>query len=256
MNVTPLTRRTFALAAASSVASCASPAREQASTVPAMPKDHGPEVLLVGPDQKYKSITAAGERLAVKWDPNAKTPDHSPIHMIISPGPPGYYDLDFDSYSRKWPKNNHGGWPPYHGQLMGPAVIEGEPGKPAPDLTCSGGGEGVLYYQQGAFITSDYDTTFRRLNFDGFKRPDGQGNYAAVRIGTLGENVSRPGNMLFEDVRITGCDDGILGGSPGQTVTLRRCEFSRNGGPIGRTHNIYIGPVSYTHLTLPTIYSV
>jgi hypothetical protein len=26
-------------------------------------------------------------------------------------------------------------------------------------------------------------------------------------------------------------------------VTLRRCEFSRNGGGAGRTHNVYIGPV-------------
>jgi hypothetical protein len=207
----------------------------------AEPADHRPELLLVGPGKQYASITAAGERLAVKWDPNDKVPNHDPVHIVISPAEPGFYDGDGDTYSRRWPKNDHGGWPPYHGLLLGPAVIEGEPGKPAPELTCSTGD--CLYYQKGLWITDDYDVTFRRLRFSGFRRNDGYGNHAAVRLETLDGGKPRRGHFLFEDVRISGCDDGILGGSPGQTVTLRRCEFTRNGGGAGRTHNIYIGPV-------------
>lgn len=214
-----------------------------APALPAQPANHAPEMLLVGPGKPYKSITAAGERLVQKWDQSAPSPSHDPIHMIISPAEPGYYNNDFDSYSRKWPNNNHGGWPPYHGYLAGPAVIEGEPGKPAPALACTNGGDGVLYYQKGAWITTDYDATFRRLDFAGFRRDDGEGNYAAIRLDTSDNGAARRGNFLFEDVRMTGCDDGILGGSPGQTVTLRRCEFTQNGGRNGRTHNVYIGAV-------------
>jgi hypothetical protein len=214
-----------------------------AGSVPAQAADRRPELLLVGPGKPYPSITAAGERLIMKWNPFATPPSHDPIHMIISPGPPGYYDNDVDSYSRRWPNNNHGGWPPYHGGLLGPAVIEGEPGKPAPDLRCTGGGDGVLYYQKGAFITGNYDATFRRLNFSGFRRADGYGTYSAVRIDSDGNGAAQSGNFLFEDVRISGCDDGLLGGSRGQTVTLRRCEFTDNGDTAGRTHNIYIGDV-------------
>jgi hypothetical protein len=173
--------------------------------------------------------------------------------MIISPGPPGYYDDDFDSWSRRWPKGSHGGWPPYHGILRGPAVIEGEPGKPAPDLSCPTGGAGVLYYQKGAWITDDYDATIRRLNFSGFRRKDDYGNYAAVRIEGPEAGKRRSGNFLFEDIRIVDSDDGILGGSAGQTVTLRRCEFSHNGGGGGRTHNIYIDNVDL--LTLEDVLS-
>jgi len=211
--------------------------------VPAQVADGRAEILLVGPGKPYESITAAGERLIKKWDQFAAVPNHDPIHMIISPGPPGYYDNDFDTYSRKWPNSNHGGWPPYHGILSGPAIIEGEPGKPAPDLRCVGGGDGVIYYQKGAWITSDYDAVFRRLTFSGFRRADGYGNYAAVRIETNPGGQAKNGNFLFEDVTISGCDNGLLGGSPGQTVTLRRCEFTRNGEPPGSTHNVYIGAV-------------
>ncbi len=231
------------LAAGSLILAGAAGAKAAPPTVPAAAASAEPERLLVGPGRQYPSITAAGERLTQKWDAFSKTTGHDPIHMIISPGPPGYYDNDFDTYSRRWPNNNHGGWPPYHGILMGPAVIEGEPGKPAPELRCTDGGDGVLYYQKGAWITGDWDATFRRLRFDGFRRADGYGNYAAVRIETSEDGAARRGSFLFEDVVVTGGDDGILGGSPGQTVTLRRCEFSRNGGGAGRTHNVYVGPV-------------
>ncbi len=208
------------------------------NAAPARAIDHRPERLLVGPDQDYPSLTLAGCRLQKKWtDPGTGRPiaNPEPAHVIISPGPPGYYTNDSGSHSRRWPSLV--GWPPYDSNLFGPVVIEGEPGKPPPDLVTDGYADGVLYYQAGLFITTGYDATFRRLHFSGFRRQDGGGNYAAVR---LNPQEGRTSTVLFEDVEIDHCDDGIMGGDVGLSVILRRCHLHDNGNMTGLAHNFYL----------------
>ena len=128
------------------------------------------------------------------------------------------------------------GWPPWEGNLVGPSVIEGEPGKPAPDLVTDGFADGVLYYQAGLFITNGYDTTFRHLHFAGFRRHDDGGNYAGIRIGP---QEGRTATVVFEDVEIDHCDNAIMGGDPDCHLVLRRCYVHDNGNGTGRCHNIY-----------------
>lgn len=206
------------------------------------PRDEREEVLEVGPGKRFPSLTLAGvfmnsdERWANGYA-DAERRAQMRFRLIVSPGPPGYYTNDSGSRSRRWPEVV--GWPPYDGELRGPVTVEGEPGKPPPMLDTDGYGDGVLYYQKGLFNTGAFDTTFKRLTFKGFRRQDGNGNYAAVRIG---DNPSGPRHTVtFEDCEISGCDNGIMGGGGAQSITVKRCYFHDNGNGNGRVHNIYIG---------------
>jgi hypothetical protein len=210
------------------------------------PRDDSWEVLEVGPGKHFKSLTLAGAYMnsIPRWN-NGFTPaeqiERMRFRIIISPGPPGYYTNDSGSHSRRW--TSMVGWPPYEGDLRGPVIIEGEAGKPPPMLDTDGYGDGVLYYQKGLFSTGDCDATFRRLAFKGFRRRDGNGNYSGLRLGDSYFKPRQPGQILVEDCEFAGCDNGIMGGRPGQAVTLRRCYFHDNGNGTGRVHNIYIGEV-------------
>ncbi len=224
-----LSRRELLTGAALAVAGC--------DSVPASPISHEAELLRVGPGQDYPSLTLAGVRMMKKWFDGGGHPiaDPEPAHVIISPAEPGYYVNDSGSHSRRWPAMV--GWPPYEGNLFGPVVIEGEPGKPPPDLVTDGYGDGVLYYQAGLFITTGFDAVFRNLHFSGFRRQDGGGTYCAIRFNP---QEGRQASVLLENVEVDHCDDGILGGDPGLSVTLRRCFFHDNGSYSGLCHNIYI----------------
>jgi hypothetical protein len=224
-----LGRREVLAGAALALAGCES--------VPAAPINHQAEVLRVGPGQDYDSLTLAGVRLMKKWFDGGghPLPDPEPAHVIISPAQPGYYVNDSGSHSRRWPSMV--GWPPYEGNLYGPVIIEGEPGKPAPDLVTDGYGDGVLYYQAGLFITTGFDAVFRNLHFSGFRRQDGGGTYCAIRFNP---QEGRQASVLLEDVEIDHCDNGILGGDAGLTLTLRRSFFHDNGNFSGLCHNIYM----------------
>jgi hypothetical protein len=223
------------------------PPRGGKPTVPPAPKDPSYEVLEVGPGKRFASLTLAGAFMnsSARWNNGDVKPDRIArmgFRVVISPGPPGYYVNDSGSHSRRWKELI--GWPPYEGGLLGPVVIEGEPGKPAPVLETDGYGEGVLYYQTGLFATGNFDATFRNLVFRGFRRQDGQGNYAAIRLGGKPiEAAPMASRVLIENCEFSNCDDGILGGARGQSVTLRRCYFHDNGNETGRTHNVYVGPV-------------
>jgi hypothetical protein len=210
------------------------------------PRDGAYEVLEVGPGKRFASLTLAGcfMNSEARWNNSYRGADQISrmgFRVIISPGPPGYYTNDSGSHSRRW--KSMVGWPPYEGNLLGPAIIEGEPGKPPPLLCTDGYGDGVLYYQAGLFATGDFDATFRRLRFQGFRRQDGYGNYAAIRLGQSFFNRPLSNRIVIENCEISGCDDGILGGSAGQKVLLRRCHFHHNGNGAGRCHNIYVGEV-------------
>jgi len=200
------------------------------------------EVLEVGPGKRFPSLTLAGCYMNSNegWYNGLKSPDVTAkigFRVIISPGPPGYYTNDSGSHSRRWPKMI--GWPPYEGLLLGPVIVEGEPGKAAPILDTDGAGDGVLYYQTGLFATGSCDATFRHLVFRGFRRHDDIGNYAAVRLGQAFANIPMNSHVLFEDCEFSGCDNGLMGGATGQSLTLRRCYFHDNGNDTGRVHNVY-----------------
>jgi hypothetical protein len=200
------------------------------------------EVLEVGPGKKFPSLTLAGVFMnsIERWNNGYADPAtiaKTGFRLIISPGPPGYYTNDSGSHSRRWPSLI--GWPPYEGSLLGPVIIEGEAGKPAPVLDTDGSGDGVLYYQTGLFATGSFNATFRHLIFRGFRRNDNIGNYAAVRLGQPTGKIPIQSNVLFEDCEISGCDNGIMGGALGQSLTLRRCYFHDNGNESGRVHNVY-----------------
>ena len=202
------------------------------------------EVLEVGPGKRFPTLTLAGcfMNSIQRWNngyAGAAAIAKMGFRIIVSPGPPGYYTNDSGSHSRRWPKMV--GWPPYEGSLLGPVIIEGEPGKSPPVLDTDGYGDGVLYYQTGLFATGSCDATFRRLNFRGFRRKDDIGNYAAVRLGQTFVNIPMNSQVLFEDCEFSGCDNGIMGGAPGQSLTLRRCYFHDNGNDTGRVHNVYFG---------------
>jgi hypothetical protein len=212
----------------------------------ALPSPRAPtyEVLEVGPEKRFRSLTDAGcfMNSEIRWNNGYAGPDRIArmgFRLVISPGPKGYYTNDSGSHSRRWSKEV--GWPPYEGNLLGPVIVEGEAGKPAPVLDTDGYGDGVLYYQTGLFATGSCDATFRHLVFRGFRRQDGIGNYAAVRLGQTFAKIPMSGHVLFEDCEISGCDNGIMGGTPGQTVTLRRCYIHDNGNETGKAHNIYLG---------------
>jgi hypothetical protein len=219
---------------------------QQAPKARPRPRDDRYEVLEVGPGKRFPYLTAAGcfMNSMARWNNGYAGPERIAkmgFRIIVSPGPPGYYVNDSGSHSRRWPSLV--GWPPWDGTLLGPVVVEGEAGKPPPVLCTDGAGDGVLYYQTGLFATGDCDATFRRLVFKGFRRYDGNGNYAGIRLGQTFFKRPLQNTILVEDCEFTGCDNGIMGGSPGQKVTLRRGHFHHNGNDTGRVHNIYIGPV-------------
>jgi hypothetical protein len=203
------------------------------------------QVLEVGPGKRFPSLTLAGCYMNSGSGWNNGFIDHPEriakmaFRLIVSPGPPGYYTNDSGSHSRRWPAMV--GWPAYEGALMGPVIVEGEPGKPAPVLDTDGSGDGVLYYQTGLFQTGSCDATFRHLIFRGFRRHDGIGNYAAVRLGPATPKIPMNSHVVFEDCEISGCDNGIMGGEAGVSLTLKRCYFHDNGNDTGRVHNVYFG---------------
>jgi len=220
----------------------AAPATPETATTYPTPIKRDYRVLEVGPGQSFKTLTDAGVVMNQAW--TSASPDRlarAGFRVVIHPGPEGYYTNDSGSHSRRWGELR--GWPAYEGQLLGPTIIEGAPGKPPPVLDTDGYGDGVLYYQTGLFATGSFDATFRRLIFRGFKRRDGWGNYAAIRLGQTSGNAPMQGVVTLEDCEISGCDNGLMGGEKGQKVVLRRCYIHDNGNESGRVHNIYIGYV-------------
>jgi hypothetical protein len=232
------------LIAASQIGASVGTSTSSHADILANPKMRHYEVLEVGPGKRFPSLTLAGcfMNSISRWNGGYTDPAliaQMAFRIIISPGPPGYYTNDSGSHSRKW--SSLVGWPPYEGALLGPVIIEGEANKPAPVLDTDGYGDGVLYYQTGLFETRSCDATFRRLIFRGFRRQDGYGNYAAVRLGPRDPNISTTSHVLFEDCEISDCVDGIMGGTAGQSLTLRRCYIHDNGNYTGLVHNVYFG---------------
>ena len=105
-------------------------------------------------------------------------------------------------------------------------VIEGTgPGVVITDKTCMG---------KGLFVIEGNNTTVRNLTLTRARVPDMNG--AGIRLDK--------GNLTVDSVKFIDNQNGIMGGVPGTTVTIRNSDFDRNGTCEGTcAHGIYIGNV-------------
>jgi hypothetical protein len=105
-------------------------------------------------------------------------------------------------------------------------VIEGTgPGVVITDKTCMG---------KGLFVIEGNNTTVRNLTLTRARVPDMNG--AGIRLDK--------GNLTVDTVKFIDNQNGIMGGVPGTTVTIRNSDFDRNGTCEGAcAHGIYIGNV-------------
>ncbi len=105
-------------------------------------------------------------------------------------------------------------------------VIEGiGPGVVITDKTCMG---------KGLFVIEGNNTTVRNLTLTRSRVPDMNG--AGIRLDN--------GSLTVDGVKFIDNQNGIMGGVPGTTVTIRNSDFDRNGICAGAcAHGIYIGDV-------------
>jgi hypothetical protein len=110
-------------------------------------------------------------------------------------------------------------------------VIEGTgPGVVITDKTCMG---------KGLFVIEGKNTTVRNLILTRARVPDMNG--AGIRLDN--------GNLTVDNVKFIDNQNGIMGGAPGTTVTIRNSEFDRNGTCEGAcAHGIYVGNVDLLHV--------
>ncbi len=105
-------------------------------------------------------------------------------------------------------------------------VIEGTgPGVVVTDKTCEG---------MGLFVIWGKNTTVRNLTLTRSRVPDMNG--AGIRL--------VKGSLTVESVKFIDNQNGILGGEPDTTVTIRNSDFDKNGTCAEAcAHGIYIGNV-------------
>jgi hypothetical protein len=110
-------------------------------------------------------------------------------------------------------------------------VIEGTgPGVVITDKTCMG---------KGLFVIAGNNTTVRNLTLTRSRVPDMNG--AGIRLDN--------GSLTVDGVKFIDNQNGILGGVPGTTVTIRNSDFDRNGFCGGAcAHGIYISDVDLLHV--------
>ena len=110
-------------------------------------------------------------------------------------------------------------------------VIEGTgPGVIITDKTCMG---------KGLFVIEGNNTTVRNLTLTRARVPDSNG--AGIRLDK--------GNLTVDKVKFIDNQNGIMGGVPGTTVTIRNSEFDKNGTCEGAcAHGIYIENVDLLHV--------
>ena len=89
---------------------------------------------------------------------------------------------------------------------------------------------------KGIFVISGANTTVRNLTLAGARVSARNG--AGIRLDA--------GNLIVERVRFIDNENGVLGGVPGTTITIRNSQFDRNGycgADLQCAHAIYAGPV-------------
>ena len=93
------------------------------------------------------------------------------------------------------------------------------------DKTCDG---------MGLFVIWGNNTTVRNLTLTRSRVPDSNG--AGIRL--------VKGSLTVDRVKFIDNQNGILGGEPGTTVTIRNSDFDKNGTCVGAcAHGVYIGQV-------------
>jgi len=109
----------------------------------------------------------------------------------------------------------------------------------ADNLVIEGTGAGVVITDKvcdgmGLFVIWGKNTTVRNLTLTRSRVPDSNG--AGIRL--------VKGNLTVESVKFIDNQNGIMGGEPGTTVTIRNSDFDKNGTCEGAcAHGIYIGNV-------------
>ena len=110
-------------------------------------------------------------------------------------------------------------------------VIEGTgPGVVITDKTCMG---------KGLFVIEGNNTTVRNLTLTRARVPDMNG--AGIRLDK--------GSLTVDTVKFIDNQNGIFGGAPGTTVTIRNSDFDRNGICAGAcAHGIYLENVDFVRV--------
>jgi len=110
-------------------------------------------------------------------------------------------------------------------------VIEGTgPGVVITDKTCMG---------KGLFVIEGNNTTVRNLTLTRARVPDMNG--AGIRLDK--------GNLTVDNVKFIDNQNGILGGAPGTTVTIRNSVFDKNGFCASAcAHGIYVVQIDLLHV--------
>jgi hypothetical protein len=110
-------------------------------------------------------------------------------------------------------------------------VIEGTgPGVVITDKTCMG---------KGLFVIEGNNTTVRNLTLTRSRVPDMNG--AGIRLDK--------GSLTVDKVKFIDNQNGIMGGVPGTTVTVRNSDFDRNGFCGGAcAHGIYVMNIDLLHV--------
>jgi hypothetical protein len=109
----------------------------------------------------------------------------------------------------------------------------------ADNLVIEGTGAGVVITDKvcdgmGLFVIWGKNTTVRNLTLTRSRVPDSNG--AGIRL--------VKGNLTVESVKFIDNQNGIMGGEPGTTVTIRNSDFDKNGSCEGAcAHGIYIDKV-------------
>lgn len=79
------------------------------------------------------------------------------------------------------------------------------------------------------------DTTIENVEMSGARVPDRNG--AAIR--------AEGRNLFLRNVYLHDNENGLLSGAnPASDITIDHCEFARNGGGDGQTHNLYVGAIA------------
>lgn len=79
------------------------------------------------------------------------------------------------------------------------------------------------------------DTTIENVDMSGARVPDRNG--AAIR--------AEGRNLYLRNVYLHDNENGLLSGAdPASNITIEHCEFARNGGGDGQTHNVYVGAIA------------
>jgi hypothetical protein len=95
---------------------------------------------------------------------------------------------------------------------------------------------------KGWLETLGWDVRIQGFEFANLAQsyPGEVGNFAAIKL-----NADCLGATSIDSIFSHNCTDGVLGGFPGQIITITNSEFAKNGGGDGYTHNFYLNTASY-----------